>query len=50
MMASFCLICAMRYSRLLIQGEKSDDGVGEGARDGAGEKERVEDIEGLENE
>ena len=37
---SFCLICAIRYSRLLIQGEKSDDGVGEGTRDGEGETER----------
>lgn len=41
-MASFCLICAKRYSRLLITGEKSDDGVGEGARDDTGETERVE--------
>lgn len=32
----------MRYSRLLIQGEKSDDGVGEGIRDGEGETERLE--------
>jgi len=31
---------------LLIQGEKSDDGAGEGTRDGEGETERVEEIEG----
>lgn len=43
---SFCLICAIRYSRLLIQGEKSDDGAGEGIRDGEGETERVGEIEG----
>ena len=43
---SFCLICAIRYSRLLIQGEKSDDGVGEGIRDGEGETESVDEIEG----
>ena len=43
---SFCLICAIRYSRLLIQGEKSDDGVGEGIRDSEGETERVEKVEG----
>lgn len=48
-MASFCLICAIRYSRLLIQGEKSDDGAGEDIRDGAGETERVEEIEGEES-
>ena len=36
----------MRYSRLLMQGEKSDDGVGEGIREGKGETERVEEIEG----
>jgi hypothetical protein len=45
-MVSFCLICAIRYSRLLIQGEKSDDGAGEGTRDGEGEPERVEETEG----
>lgn len=45
-MVSFCLICAIRYSRLLIQGEKSDDGAGEGIRDGGGEPERVEEFEG----
>lgn len=36
--ASFCLICAIRYSRLLIQGEKSDDGVGEDTREGEGDE------------
>ena len=29
-----------------MQGEKSDDGAGEGIREGEGETERVEEIEG----
>jgi hypothetical protein len=44
--ASFCLICAKRYSRLLITGEKSDDGVGEEQREGEGETESVDVIDG----
>ena len=46
MIASFCLIWAKRYSRLLMTGEKSDDGVGEEQREGEGEIERVDDIDG----
>lgn len=42
MIESFCLICAKRYSRLLIAGEKSADGAGEGQREGEGETERVD--------
>lgn len=46
--ASFCLICAKRYSRLLMTGEKSksDDGVGEEQREGGGETESVDVIDG----
>lgn len=46
--ASFCLICAKRYSRLLMTGEKSksDDGVGEEQREGKGEAEGVDVIDG----
>jgi hypothetical protein len=46
MIESFCLICARRYSRLLIAGEKSDDGAGEGQREGEGETERVDVSDG----
>lgn len=42
MIESFCLICARRYSRLLISGEKSEDGAGDGQREGEGETESVE--------